>query len=764
MNTLQEITRTPSSSATESPLAGKIISLAPLWPWFLLSVTVCLASAFIYLRYTTPIYEISASVLVKDDTKGTDLGEAAILENLGLSAGKSNVDNEVEVLRSRNLMEQVVKDLQLHITYFAKGKIKTTEIFETSPIKFEVLESTESKTRTETPIYHLEFDKENRFTLSDHTHIWKQTFGDTFSLPVGRVVVKKGAMRAQNDDSYLISVGDINSTTKKYSQALRVSVSNKQVSIIRLILKDILPLKGEAILSKLIENYLQASIHDKNRIADSTISFIDQNLALVTKELKGVEERIEKFRENNQITDFTEQARLLLEHGQSNSQRNNEIELQLSILESLMDYMKRNPSTIVPSSIVMQQPDFVARIAKYNELQILRDRTLSSTTPEHPNVQNLDEQLRNLRLEFLNQLQVRRKELELNRREILKEDSDIHTKIHSLPGRERIFLGHARQQQIKQELYIFLLKKRVETSISKSSTLANGRIIDKPRGDEYPVSPNSRITILVALLLGLFFPIAYDHIVDLFSIRITSKKQLVDAVSAPIIGEVGKQKSLYKQRQETPSNGSVQEQFRILRTNLNFISSINKDKVILITSSMAGEGKTFIAINLCKTLQMAGKKVILVECDLRRPRLSETFTVPQKIGLTHYIISSISVQEVTQKLPSPELFDVITAGIVPPNPAELLLSERVGQLLHELKSHYDYIILDTAPFGIVTDAHILSQYADISLYVVRQDFTFRHQLERIQEISTHKILPKLHLILNGAKLQSGYGYDVTYQS
>lgn len=755
---LEEITRIPYGFPYENQLVRRIVQLIQNWPWILLSIAICLTGGLLYLRYATPRFEITASILVKDDTKGTDLGEAAILENLGLSAGKSNVDNEVEILKSRTLMEKVVADLQLNVSYFAKGKIKTTELFETSPVKLRFLTPPLLKNKTNPVNYILDISKSKKFTLTNDDKTWQRKFGDTLILPEGRAILTKTTNpKPLNGDSYVISISQADEAAKKYSQALHVAATNKQVSVITLKLTDILPLKGEVILSKLIDNYLKASITDKNRIADSTITFIDQNLALVTQELTGIEKQIENYRITNQITDLPEQSRLLLTNKSLDEKEQTDLEVQLSIIESLLTFVKENPSNVVPAYVAMQNSGFISAINKYNEIQLLRDRTLHTSTSEHPAVQNLDFQLKSIRDELIGHIESRQNELRLRKQSLSRSIVGTKRQINTIPANERTFLDHTRQQQIKQELYVFLLKKRIETSVSKSSTLASGRIIDNPKADDLPVSPNRQLTILLSVLIGLFLPIAFLNIREIFNTRITSKKELTDLIKVPVIGEIGSGKDTRENLFDTGKNGFVGEQFRTLRTNLSFVPDAEKNKVILITSGMASEGKTFIAINLCRSLQLSGKRVILLECDLRKPTIGTNLGISGK-GLSEYIITTITVEDIVKPSGNVNSFDVIIAGIIPPNPAELLQSGRVKELLNYLREHYDYVVIDSAPFNLVTDASILSHHADLSLFVVRQNFTFRHQIEIIQEISKSNALPKLQLILNDVKAIPGYAY------
>ncbi|WP_221394527.1 tyrosine-protein kinase [Dyadobacter sp. NIV53] len=759
-NRLENVTATLGNPGQNELLIRKLWQLLYKWYWFALSLVICLCIRFIFLRYTTPKYEIHASILVKDDTKGTDSGEAALLEGLGLSSGKSNVDNEVEILKSRTLMESVVKDLQLYVQYFASGHVKTTEIYDKSPILLTYVDPEAAVSIHHEITYYLSFGGKNRFTLTDNIQTWNQAFGDTFHLPTGYVVLTRTAFKLVSEDTYSIKVTGVKQTVNKFSQELSVLATNKLVSIIDLKLTDILPSKGEILLEKLIENYLHTSITDKNRIADSTIAFINQNLKLVLEELTDVEKQIEEFRTRNQVTDINEQTKLLLNNYSQYDKERVTNKVQLKVIESLLAFITENPTKPIPSSIVMQEAGFILMVEQYNTTQLSHERASAIHTSEHPGLQSLDIQLRRMRDGLISDIESRRKELQLKDREIKRYTSGFQSQIDHIPAKERVFLDYTRKQEIKQELYIFLLKKRIETSISKSSTLANGRVIDPAKADDIPITPNKQLTLILALLLALCIPITVFYTIDIFNTTITDKSDVMDLVDLPILAEIGHNQTGVINIIHQNNRGQIAEQFRALRTNLKYVTGTENDQVVLVTSSMSGEGKTFISINLCATLQLTGKKVILVEFDLRKPKIAGYFHLKGK-GLTDYLITDINTEDIIQSSGN-DGFDVITSGQLPPNPTELMLSPKIANLINLLKEKYDYIILDTAPMGLVTETKLLSPHADMSLYVIRQKFTSRHQIKDIQQISKQNILAKLNLILNDVKAIPGYGYGYDY--
>jgi tyrosine-protein kinase Etk/Wzc len=751
--TLEDILRTSSSNPDENQIVKKAAQLLQNWPWLLLSIILCLLSALLYLRYTTPIYEISSTILVKDDTKGTDLGEAAIMENLGLSSGKSNVDNEVEILKSRMLMEKVVSDLQLFVTCFAKGNIKTTELYGQSPVQLRFISKPTLSNRQIPKIYTVSFQHPDSLTISDHDKTWKVSPQDTITLPEGRAVLTSTIKKPDNDDTYQITISGFDETVRKYSRALKVSATNKQVSIITIKLTDLIPAKGEYVLQQLIKNYLLVSQNDKNRIAEQTIRFIDDNLDTVSTELVSLEGQMERFRINHQVADLSEQSRLMLADLSRYEQQGTEIQTQLGMIKSMLKLIKSNALDAIPSSVMLQQPVFLSTVSKYNQIQLLREKALLGATAEHPSVQNLDQQMASIRRELLGHIEAREAELTISYNTNLRQATALKSQILDIPATERMFLDLQRQLQIKQELHTFLLKKRIETSISRSSTLPNGRIIDPPKADYRPVSPDRQITILLALLTGLFIPVVFLTIRDIFNIRLSSKQELLEKVKAPLIGEIGFHKGVRFQFDQSVTA----EQLRTLRTNLQFVTTKQKNRVVLITSSVSEEGKTFMAVNLCHALHLSGKTTILLDFDLRRPQVGHTLQLRGK-GITDYAISDVSLDSFIQNSDMHTKFPVITAGTIPPNPAELIGHPRIREAIAQLRQQYDYVIIDSPPFELVTDARLLSQYADLTLYVVRQNFTFRHQLDAIQRIYETGQLPKLHIILNNASRGASYGY------
>jgi capsular exopolysaccharide synthesis family protein len=733
------------------------------WYWFALFVVLGIAAAWLFLRYATPTYNINAKILVQDEQKGGNIPGEEVLQQLQIFSNKSNVDNEVEILQSRSLMEQVVRNLQLNISYWQEGRVKTGERFRRVPFMahwLNVRDSLEEVRYIVTPLSEQKF----RFG-NDNMPDTERSWGDTIHLPQGIIQIDRRTYFPLVKEPYIIKLVSLDAAVVNYQQKLTVSIPNKQVSTIDLQLATAIPEKGEAILNELINAYLKTSVEVKNRIADSTIAFVDNRLALVSTELSGVEKNIQQFKQANQLADLTEQAKLLIAGTGDFSRLLTEQEVKLSVVSTLEQYMndESNNKRMVPSTLVVQDPTFIALVQKYNNFQVERERLLISNTPSNPLVQNIDLQLRNLRTDLQSNLASFKSGLQASIAELTGRSGQLDQKIQQVPAKERVFLDYSRQQAIKQELYLFLLKKREESAISKSSNVAVARIIDPAKSDAFPAMPKRMLTYLVCFMLGIILPAVFLYLKDLLNRRVRRKQDITAGTPVPILSEVGHTKDHDDVVVGKDTVTPIAEQFRAMRTNLQFLLSGAQDRVILLTSSMSGEGKSFVAMNLAATLALSGKKVVLMELDLRKPKISEKLKLNNKQGFSTYVIGKTSYAQLLQPSGFHENCWVIPSGPVPPNPAELLLLDTTKQLFAELRKQFDYIVIDTAPVGLVTDAQLLGYLADVTLYLVRQGYTFKQQLLLSKELYQQGKLPRMNLVINDVKAGSGYGYGYGYQ-
>ncbi|MGN6568565.1 MAG: GumC family protein [Flavipsychrobacter sp.] len=732
-------------------------------PWFIGCLIISLIIAFLYLRYTAPVYQITAQVLIKDD-KQDAMSDEALLQDLGMQPNLKNLANEMIILNSRRLMTDVVKDLELNVHYTIPGRLTTTEIYKERPFIFSLNEA-ENDSLKKTRILKLKQNGDGyKLTLGKADYAGK--WGDSISLPIGMALLEKTKYPfSANITEYTITVDPIERAVNHYIKAVNVALPNKSSTVLLLTMKDQLPDRGVAALDKLIEVYQQANIDDKNTIANNTMSFIDYRLKIVTDELSDVEKTIENYRRSTDGIDMKVQSQILLQSTSEMEHKIVEQQVQLSVIDALEEYIKasKDPRT-VPATLVSESGTFTNVIATYNALLMRRDQLLLTSTENNPTVISINEQLAALKQGLLNSLQAVKKDLNVRIAEMRKKEGSVTGEIKEIPTKERIFLEYSRQQQIKQELYLFLLKKREETAIGKSTTIANSRVIEPARNSGGPFAPKRSMIFLTAFLIGILVPAAVIYLKSLLNTRINSRADINALTKLSIAGEIG-----HSDNQDTlvvmPGARSViAEQFRALRTNIEFLLATENEKVVMLTSSMSGEGKSFVSLNVASTLALSGKRVVLMELDLRKPKISKYLNLDNATGFSNYAIGHADYDKIIVPSGVQDNFFIIPSGPIPPNPSELIILPKIAELFAQLRKDFDYVVVDTAPIGFVTDAQLLARYADAVLYLVRQGYTYKQQIQLADELYRTRKMPKMSLIVNDVKVSRGYGYGYGYYS
>ncbi|NTE05550.1 polysaccharide biosynthesis tyrosine autokinase [Agrobacterium tumefaciens] len=733
------------------------------WQLFLISILICLFAAFLYSVYTPPTYIVNAKLLVNDDEKGGGLGKqaGALMDLGGIMGSKNSVDNEVEILKTRFLMEQVVRDMQLNIVYSKKINLLKRELYN-SPFKIIILKGVDT---LKTKVLEVNIIQANRFKVSCETFHKEVGYGETFNIDgIGLVEIAPTQNKVLVDEDYYITINSIDDRVATLMNQLSVSPANKMVSIIDLALKYTLPQKGEDILNTLIKKYSQANLSDKNAIADSTYHFIKERINKIAAELGDVENEVEVFKKNNQLADMTEQGKLLV---QSTSEFTNELaksETQVSVLNDLEKYLNdgNNNKRVFPSSLIPADMVFSNLMNQYNVLLIERERQLLSVTEESPFIQNIDKQIAGLKNDILTNIQSAKNTSIATRNKLKDQVNKAEGKISEVPLIEKNYLKLARNQQIKQELYIFLMQKAEETAISKTSNNAIAKVIDPPKSQNFPISPKKQVIYLAGLVAGMAIPLLIILAQNLLNTAISTKEDILALTKVPVIGEINHNDTSDNLIVANQSRSAISEQFRALRTNLSFYLKNSNQKAILVTSSMSGEGKSFSAINLANTLALTGKKVLLMELDLRKPGLSAKLNISNSIGFSNYTIDeSVSVKDIIKPLTINKNMFIISSGPLPPNPAETLMSERMPELINQLKTEFDYIIMDAPPIGIIADAQLLSIYCDATLYIVRQKVTQKQQLNIVEELYNSSKMNNIGIVVNDI-VDKNYGYGYRY--
>ncbi|KRT18046.1 capsular biosynthesis protein [Pedobacter ginsenosidimutans] len=764
MNNLQERNIVQHIDEEDNINIKEILNkLIDKWPWFIISIFLCVLIAFFYTKYTSPLYQINAKVLVNDDEKGGGLsGKSSGLMDLGgLIGAKNSVDNEAEILKTRFLMEQVVRQMQLNIVYSKKQNLVSRELYHT-PFKLNILKGMDTITTTKFEVKKI---NNNRLKISTKKFEKEIAWNEPFSVNgVGTIQLENNQIGQMDDGEYYVSVSSIDERVAILMKQLSVSVTNKQVSILDLGLSYPLPDKGEDILKTLISKYTEANLSDKNAIADSTYKFIGERLNLIASELGDVENQEEEFKQNNKLADMSEQGKLLVQNTSEFSTELAKAETQVSILSDLENYLKDETKNkrVFPTALLPQDMVFSGLMGQYNALLIERDKQLLGLTEESPFIKNIDNQIAGLRSGILSNIQSTKNTYVVTRDKLRNQLSKSENQISGVPKIEKNYLKLVRKKGIKQELYIFLMQKAEETAISKTSNISVAKTIDPPKAQVMPISPRKNIIYLAGLIAGLVLPIIIIFAVDLLNTGIATKEEITKLTRVPVIGEISHNTSNDNLIVANQGRSAISEQFRALRTNLSFYLKTAEEKVILLTSSMSGEGKSFTAINLGNILALAGKRVLLMELDLRKPGLSAKLGLSNDIGFSNYTISpDIKITDIIKPLSINKNMFIISSGPLPPNPAETLLSENTPQLIEELKKQFDYIIMDAPPVGIITDAQLLSVYADVTLYLVRQKVTQKAQLAIVEELYTNGKMKNIGIVVNDI-ISKYYGYGYGY--
>jgi tyrosine-protein kinase Etk/Wzc len=749
------------------------------WPWFALGVFLCLSFAFVYLRYTTPKYIATTNILVKDDKKGGILSEMSAFADLGMGGGmKSNVDNEVEILKSRTLVESTVKRLELNVSILKKGRLNTVDVFEETPMNVRFINK---KPSFYTDRLNWEFveltpntfklvllgDEDEEEVPSILSRKKEFRYGEVIPTRSGDLIVTKSVdlkkIKEDTIESWYIIVSPLDDVVQSFFNRVEVNPISKTSSVVGITFVDSSTKRAEIFLDTMIEIYNDDAAADKNFISDNTSKFIANRLVLITQELDGVEQDVENFKQSNGLTDIESEAKLFIEGSNEYNNLSVKNEIQLSVVVSMLDFMKKSTAAdLLPANLIEGQGNTSELISSYNKLVLERNRILKSATLSNPMVVKLDQQILSLKANVTESLIRLQSNLNIQKRNLKGQEGLFDSKIGKIPVQERQFRVIARQQKVKEQLYLYLLQKREETAISLAATAPNARVIDVAKAAKVPVSPKKNIFYLVALLMGILIPFGILYLIELFDTKVKSRFNITDNFNIPFLGDVP--------RSVTPndiidsrSRTSTAEALRIVRANLDYMLTQvpdGKAKTIFVSSTIPGEGKTFLSVNLAAILAHSGKKVLLIGLDIRKPKLNEYLAINDNKGLTDYLSSrNLPVTNFINKLPNFESFEVLLGGNIPPNPTEMLLNLKVDELFAQLKDEYDYIVVDTAPVSLVSDTLIVAKHADTFAYVVRANYLDKRLLNIPGTLHKENKLPNMAFILNDTTKAKGYGYS-----
>lgn len=752
------------------------------WKLLLFCVIVAMFLGYTYLRYTTYQYSASATIKIRDEKQSEKLPSIGELSSNGLfSDGTDKIKDEIEIIQSRTLIGHVVKQLNLNIRCFAEGNIKQREIYKNPPIKLSFFASdsvihnvdTTLYIKVKSPIQFLAFKNEGKSLIDRDEQKGKPfSFGSRIKTSFGDMILTPniGNHAPTVGSNLKISISSVSKIVNSYQKSIQVS-TEKGSSVIKLGLKESNSYKAVDILNQLIKEYNKDVLLDKESVVKATSDFINNRLAKVSEELEKVDYTAEDIQKKEGLTALDSRADLNLQRGQQLqaeiSSTSNSIQM-MSFLEQEITSENRS-SDMLPANIGIGDSSTSLIIKNHNDLVADRDRILRNSSKKNPVVIKLNSQISSLKMNLQNSLRNMKKNSQLTLNNLSRDNARIQGRLSAAPTKARQFRNIKRQQDIKESLFLYLLEKREESAIRLGMYAPSAKIIDRAYSSHKPVAPNTMIVYIASLIFGMGIPIAFIYISDLLNTKIYRKEDLIDIINIPYLGDIpksSKKQKLVKKVDYSPKA----EAFRIVKSNIDFMlrNIKGRSKKLFITSTIPQEGKSHTSTNLATSIAYSGKSVLLIETDIRVPKMLDYLglTDQPKQGLSDYIADkSIKPQDVVLKHKDNEFLDIIPSGTIPPNPSELLMSDRVEDLFNYFDTKYDYIIADTSAVGIVSDTLLISHLADMFVYVVSVDNIDKRLLRHIAEpLHREKRLPNMTMLLNGIKLGSksygsyGYGY------
>ena len=751
--------------------------------WYVLTLAICIVCAAFYLYKTPSTYSRSAKIIINEDAQDATLRDIANISGFAGQGSSVNVNNEVEAFSSPDLMKTVVERLGLQTSYVEHQFMREREFYNNSPIELSIIEPLVMSSFS----FVVEKGKDSTFVLTDFTigpdKLKKTTIegalGDTLSTPVGSIAIMPSIYADNWNDDITVSWVNSKAKAKAYAQNLKASVSGKQTSVVVLTLEDKYPGRAENILNTLIDVYNDQWVHDKNRAARNTTEFINERLVVIEQELGGIETDLKEYKEENKLTDMEALSQSYLEESSEYATKSFEVNNQLAIAQYIRDYLTEpaNATALIPANSGLTSGDIEKQIAEYNQIVLQRDKLISNSSEQNPLISDLTAAMQSIKTAIIRSIDNLLATLNLQAEKIRTQEDMIMARIASSSGQQMELLSIERQQKVKESLYIYLLQKREENEIASLVNISNTRLIMSPTGSGVPVSPDKMTILLVAIILGMGIPFAVIFLSRIMDTTVANKKDL-SGLSIPFLSEIPQMRSSLQRNLanigrhkfdnqncrvvvKKGSRNVINEAFRVLRTNLDMM--LGKDsscEAIMVTSFNPNAGKTFITMNIAASMALKGQKVLMVDLDLRKATLGKSMD-KNNDGVVSYLIGKHDnldklIQNVDENL------DLLSVGTIPPNPAELLLSERFTEMLSSLKGKYRYIFLDCPPVDIVADTAIISQSADVSIFVMRSGIMDKRALPAVEELYHEKKYNRMAVVLNGvytrAKGYGKYGY------
>jgi len=745
----------------KSPLSEILFKYSPYWPIFIAFLIISLCAAWFYLKITPPKYEIVASIMIKDEKKGSTEGQA--IESLNQLSRKKIVENEIEIFRSRTLMQEVVRNLRLYASLYEDDKFAPKSAYLTSPVVIEALKPDNLESVSKIEFQFIE--KDSQIIIGSRKYPLNQFVNTDYG--VLRFSPNKRQLNKPSKPLFF-SLDDPKKVTTDLLEALTATASTKLTSILTLKIKDVDPRKGEDILNELIFVYNKASLDEKNKLAKTTTSFLKERLSSVEQELLDIEKKAQGYKSSRGAVDIGTQGELFLKSVNETDKQLADVDLQLSALNQVEKYVRNKESSegIVPSTLGLQDKMLPELLNKLYNHELEYERLKKTTAENNPILTSIRDQINKIKPGLLENIQNQRASLEASKLNLHSTNNNFSSVLQSIPQKERELIDISRQQAIKSNLYAFLLQKMEESDLSYRSIIIDTRIVDSAQASLKPVSPKSKLIYIVAFIFALIIPAGFVSIKEFLNRKILFRHEIESLTSTPIIGEISLDNSKESLVIQEGKRTFVAEQFRRMRTSLGYVGGNSGKKKILVTSSLSGEGKSFVAANLALSLALTDKKVVLLELDLANPSLSNKLNVSYEEGVSNYLWGECEPEHIIKRTAANNNLFFVPSGPLPDNPSELLMSRKLKELLLYLEEAFDIIIIDSAPASLLSDAYVLSPLCDVTLYVVKHKFTPKSYLERLDEENAVNQLNNMRIVFNGIQsrgfTKNGYGYGYGY--
>jgi capsular exopolysaccharide synthesis family protein len=742
-------------------LSEALFKYVPYWPVFIILMAVSMFGGWFYLRITPQQFEAAASIMIKDDSKGTE--SSKMEEDLDQLSGKKIIENEIEVLKSKTLMNEVVKNLHLYVSFFEDGEMTPKAAYTTSPVMIEASNPDAIKKVKKVEFSFSESDSQvvigakryplNQFVTTDYGNI--------------KFVRNKHFSEKAINPLYF-SMLSPRATAEGYSGKLK-TMSSKVSTVINLNFRDAVPERAEDVLNELIAAYNKANIDDKKRLASTALNFVNERLKAVGDELQEIEKKAQTFKSSKGAVDISTQGQIYLKSVSETDNKSAEVDMQLSILNQVEKYVqsKDNGASITPSTLGLKDPVLSDLVNKLNEKELFYEKQKKTTGENNPVLTSIKSEINKLRPSILDNIQSQRSSLQASKLNLNSTSNTFASMLQTIPQKERELIEISREQTIKNGIFSFLLQRKEATELAHAYTMVDSRIVDKARASYDPVSPKSSMIYIVAFIFSIALPVGFIAAKGMLNRKVIFRAEIENLTSFPIIGEVILDKSKDPLVIKEGKRTFIAEQFRRIRTSLAYLGVSHAGKKrVLVTSSLSGEGKSFVALNLALSLAMTGKKVVLLELDLANPSLSKKLGVDYEQGVSDYLMGECEPEEVIKRTTANNNLFFLPCGTLPDNPSELLMNERLKELLNYLEEIFDHVVIDSAPASLLSDAYVLSPMCHATLYVVKHKFTPKVYLERLEQENSVNQLVNVGIIFNGIKsrgfTKNGYGYGYGY--